>query len=74
MTKVADTKENRQKCICRGCPSHSQCMKDRMEGLYCARRKTDCDLAKIGCLCGACSVASENKLDKMYYCEIGAAE
>ena len=74
ITKVVDTTENLQKCICRGCPSYDQCMKDKMQGLLCAKGKTDCDLAKNGCLCGACPVASENKLDEMYYCEIGAAE
>jgi hypothetical protein len=49
-------------------------MKDKMEGLFCARMKTSCELAKNGCICGACPVASEYKLDKMYYFEIGAAE
>jgi hypothetical protein len=74
MAKVADTPENMQKCICGGCPSHNQCMKEKKQGLFCAAGKTDCELAKNGCLCGACPVASEHKLDKMYYCEIGAAE
>lgn len=74
MAKVADTQENLNKCICGGCPSHNQCMKDKMDALFCARRKTECELSKNGCLCGACPVASENRLDKMYYCEIGAAE
>jgi len=74
MAKVADTPEDMQKCICGTCPTHNQCMKDRMQGLFCAKGKTDCELAKNGCLCGACPVASEHKLDKMYYCEIGAAE
>jgi len=74
MAKVADTQENMQKCICGTCPTHDQCMKDRMQGLFCARAKSDCELTKNGCLCGACPVASEHKLDKMYYCEIGAAE
>jgi len=74
MAKVADTPENLQKCSCRGCPSHNQCMKDKMQGLFCARMKTDCELTKNGCICGACPVASDYKLNKMYYCEIGAAE
>lgn len=74
MAKVADTQENLMKCICKGCPSHNQCMKDKMHGLFCARVKTDCEFAKNGCICGSCPLASEFKLDKMYYCEIGAAE
>ena len=74
MAKVADNQENLKKCICGGCPTYGQCMKDKMEGLFCAKGKSSCELEKNGCLCGACPVASENKLDKMYYCESGAAE
>jgi hypothetical protein len=72
--KVADTKENLMKCICMKCPTHNKCMKDKMEGLFCARGKTTCELEKNGCLCGECPVASENDLEGMYYCEKGAAE
>ena len=72
MAKVADTQENLNKCICGGCPSHNECMKDRKHGLFCAREKTDCEFIKKGCICGACPVASENRLENMYYCEIGA--
>jgi hypothetical protein len=74
MAKIADTPENMKKCICGGCPSHNQCMKDKMQGLFCGRVKTDCELDRNGCLCGACPLASENRLEKMYYCELGAAE
>jgi hypothetical protein len=45
-----------------------------MEGLFCARAKTACELMKNGCICGACPLTAEYSLDKMYYCEIGAAE
>lgn len=74
MAKVADTPENLKKCICGGCPTHNPCMKENMEGFFCARGKSTCELTKNGCLCGACPLASEYRLDKMYYCEIGAAE
>jgi len=74
MAKVPDTQENIQKCICGGCPSYSQCMRDKDEILYCARAKSNCEIAKNGCLCGACPLTSEFNLNKMYYCEIGAAE
>lgn len=73
MAKVPDTMENLKKCICGGCPTHNKCMKDRMHGLFCARGVTDCELTKSGCMCGSCPLASDYKLDKMYYCEIGAA-
>ena len=74
MATVPDTEETMKKCICGGCPSHNQCMKENMEGLFCARAKTTCELMKNGCICGACPLTAEYSLDKMYYCEIGAAE
>ena len=73
MAKIADSEENLKKCICTGCPSYTECMKGKTQALFCAKGKTDCELTRNGCLCGACPVASENRLDKMYYCEIGAA-
>jgi len=74
MPKVPDTQENLQKCICGECPSYNQCMKDKMEGLYCAKGKSACEFEKIGCLCVACPLTSEFNLDKLYYCEIGVSE
>ncbi|MFC1875224.1 DUF2769 domain-containing protein [Chloroflexota bacterium] len=73
MSKVPDTQENLNKCICGGCPSHNQCMKDKMEGLYCAKGKSTCEFEKIGCLCAVCPLTPEFNLDKLYYCEIGAS-
>jgi hypothetical protein len=74
MAKVPDTKENLMKCICGKCPTHDQCMKDKMEGLFCARGTSTCELNKQGCICGTCPLYAEFKLDSMYYCESGAAE
>jgi hypothetical protein len=74
MPKVNDSQENFGKCICGQCPSYDECMKDKSEGLYCARGKSSCKFEKKGCLCGACPVTSEFGLDKLYYCEIGKAE
>ncbi len=74
MARIPDTPENVQKCICGGCPSYDQCMRDKEEILYCARTKSSCEIVKNGCLCGACPLTSEFDLDKLYYCEIGAAE
>ena len=74
MAKVPDTKESMMKCVCGGCPSHDQCMKDKMEGLFCAKGKSSCPVTRNGCICGGCPLTAEYDLDKMYYCEIGAAE
>lgn len=72
--KVSDNEENLLKCLCTGCPTYNDCMKEKMEGLFCARDKTDCDFDKQGCLCGECPVAGDYQLSGMYYCETGAAE
>jgi hypothetical protein len=74
MAKVPDIKENVNKCVCGGCPSYSDCMRDNNEILYCAREKSQCDVTRKGCLCGACPLAAEYGLDKYFYCIIGAAE
>jgi hypothetical protein len=73
MAKVPDTEENLKKCLCGGCPTYNECMKGKMEGIFCARAKSDCDLTKDGCLCGACPLTSQYGLNEMYYCETGAA-
>lgn len=74
MSRVPDIEENLKKCVCGGCPSHNQCMKDKMEGLFCAREKTACEFSKDGCICGICPLTPEFGLEKLYYCEIGAEE
>ena len=72
--KVPDTKENLEKCLCKGCPSYNACMKEGMQGLFCSRGKTNCDFERQGCLCGMCPVSTELKLNNFYFCDIGAAE
>jgi len=72
--RVPDTNENWEKCICGDCPSINDCMKERSEGLFCARGKTSCQFERKGCICGECPVTSEFKLSGLYYCDAGAAE
>lgn len=72
--KVPDTEENVKQCICANCPSYNDCMKQGMEGLYCARGKTDCDVKRQGCVCPQCPVAKDYQLFGGYYCVIGGWE
>ncbi len=72
--KVPDTKENLMKCICMNCPTHTQEMKDKMQGMFCARGKSGLKFERKGCLCGECPLASEYKLSGGYFCDMGAAE
>ena len=70
---IEDTKENGEKCACKNCPSKNECMKENKEWLYCARDKSNCKVEQKGCMCGACPVATENKLNEYYYCIRGKA-
>ena len=76
MAKVPDTKENMMKCICPKCPTwmSSDCPKNKIEGFYCAKGKTTCNLTDKGCICGTCPLWEEYSLSKGYFCLNGAAE
>ena len=71
--KIEDTKENLIKCICGQCSSYNECMKGKMEGLFCARSEAVCNFEKKGCTCLGCPVAQENDMSELYYCETGIA-
>ncbi|MFA5925859.1 MAG: DUF2769 domain-containing protein [Parcubacteria group bacterium] len=74
MPKVPDNQENANKCFCVRCPTfiQTECPKEKTEILYCAKGKTDCELSKKGCLCGACPVHEEYNLEGGYFCLRGA--
>ncbi len=71
--KVENNQDNLIKCICKNCPTRDECMKGKMEGFFCARDKSTCDLEKKGCICGECPLSSEYQLSGSYYCENGIA-
>lgn len=72
--KVPDTEGNMARCICMNCPTYNQCMKDGMQGLFCARGKTDCEVTQQGCICGECPVSTDYRLAGSYFCMTGAAD
>ena len=71
---VPDAEENAEMCLCPGCPTHNECMKDNNEQIFCSRGKTECDLEKKGCLCGTCPIERKYELTEFYYCTEGAAK
>lgn len=71
---VEDTKENSAKCICKSCPSKNECMNKNGEWFYCAKGKSQCEVQEKGCICGACPIEAQYKLDGHYYCIKGKAE
>ena len=70
---VEVTEENKAKCICGGCPSYNDCMKEGRQGLFCGMGKSSCEVEKKGCLCMDCPVYSENSLQGGYFCLTGLA-
>ena len=66
---VPNTEENAKRCLCPGCPTYNECMKDNNEHLYCSRGNTECELEEIDCLCGSCPVWHEYGLKSFYYCQ-----
>ncbi len=75
MTKVENSPENREKCVCPDCPSFLGCSKEKGETLFCADEvgKSKCDYKMNGCICGPCPLTKEYNLKKGYYCISGSA-
>ncbi|MGZ7047384.1 MAG: DUF2769 domain-containing protein [Methanobacterium sp.] len=65
---VPDTEENATRCLCPGCPTYNECMKNNNEHLYCSRGNTGCEFEEIDCLCGKCPVWKEYGIKSFYYC------
>jgi glutamate synthase domain-containing protein 2 len=66
-TSVEDTKSNREKCICPGCPSFPHDCKGEL--LYCGVGKSKCDIKAVDCICNNCPVFFENNLKDLYFCD-----
>ena len=73
MATVEVTAENREACLCPGCPTYNECMTAENENLYCGVGKTVCEPTKSGCLCPGCPVHEEYGLVGTYYCFSGPA-
>ncbi|SNQ59616.1 glutamate synthase-related protein [Candidatus Methanoperedens nitratireducens] len=67
MAAVQDTRENREKCLCPGCPSYPHDCEGEI--LYCGMGKSDCDIKARGCNCSNCPVYYEYKLNGLFFCD-----
>ncbi|MFA0834260.1 MAG: glutamate synthase-related protein [Methanobacterium formicicum] len=65
--KVPDSKENRQKCICRLCKSYPHDCSGEI--LFCGVNESKCDINAKTCLCNKCPVYKEYGLKGLYYCD-----
>lgn len=74
MPKVEDSSENFGKCICRNCPTYTDCTREKNEKLFCAKGESACSLVERGCICGACPIWEKYDLSKGYFCLHGIAQ
>ena len=68
----AFVEENRQKCICPGCPTYNDCMRGKDERLFCIVGKSGCEIVQQGCICPTCPVAVALGLKHTFYCTTGS--
>ena len=52
-------------CICRGCPSFTECSENIA---YCVATRSKCITEKNGCICGGCPVFGKLGLKDHYFC------
>jgi hypothetical protein len=74
MTKVENSKQNMQACVCPGCPSYNDCAKKSKEALFCSIGKGKCHYNMNGCICMGCPVHGQYSLKAGYYCIKGSAQ
>jgi glutamate synthase domain-containing protein 2 len=65
--KVDDSPENRERCICPKCPTYARGCETTTA--FCAAGHTHCDISAMGCICTACPVYREYRLEKLYFCD-----
>ncbi len=69
MKKVGELKAM---CTCGGCPSYTDCNREKEELLFCSMGKSkDCVMNAKGCLCPTCPVTGKMGLAHAYYCVRG---
>jgi hypothetical protein len=67
--KPSDSAENLAGCVCHDCSLYSDCNKGKSEKLFCARKKSICDMdSRKFCICGMCPVYADNNLKGGYFC------
>lgn len=64
---VANTEDNKKKCICPGCPSYPYLCEGEL--LFCATGKSGCTIDINGCICYSCPVYLDNNLIGLYFCD-----
>ncbi|MCX6691531.1 MAG: DUF2769 domain-containing protein [Methanoregula sp.] len=67
--------EQKDRCVCGGCPTTNECMREKGEIFYCITgRSPVCTFEKKGCICPACPVTTSLGLRKAYFCIRGSEQ
>jgi Protein of unknown function (DUF2769). len=78
MQKMSDAEQKKminhlkEMCLCPGCPTYNNCMREKSEKLFCTLGKSACSVTKKSCLCPGCPVTSRMGLTMMFYCANGS--
>ncbi len=66
--------EKKKICICRNCPTFSQCMDENNEALFCILGKSSCNIYRVDCKCLECPAHSNFEMRYESYCIEGSEE
>lgn len=64
--------EKKKICVCKTCPSYSECMGDSNDGLFCILGESNCEAAVEECVCAECPAHSNFNLENGFYCRNGS--
>jgi hypothetical protein len=60
--------EQKDRCVCGGCPTYNECMREKGEIFYCITgRSPVCTFEKKACICPMCPVKVTLGLQKSYF-------
>ena len=63
--------EKKKVCVCKKCPSYSECMNESYEGLFCILGKSSCKINIDTCICTDCPAYNSFNLKNDFYCMVG---
>jgi len=67
--------EQKDHCVCGGCPTYNECMREKGEIFYCITGCSPvCTFEKKACICPTCPVKVPLGLQKTYYCIRGSEQ
>ena len=67
--------EQKDRCVCGGCPTYNECMREKGEVFYCITgRSPVCSFERKACICLTCPVTFTLGLQKACFCIRGSEQ